>query len=73
MALTWSHHPLLDIPSKEDQVKMGAERLLQYWESERGCHRSREGGSLQFRSRAPTLEAGRRTTQRSRRAPLARR
>lgn len=32
MALTWTPHPILSIPSKDEQIAMGAERLLDYWD-----------------------------------------
>jgi len=31
MALNWTYHPILKVPSKEDQLKMGAEKLLDYY------------------------------------------
>lgn len=33
MALQWTHHPILKVPSKEEQVSMGAEKLLQYYQT----------------------------------------
>ena len=33
MSLSWTPHPLLDIPSRREQIAMGAEKLLEYWES----------------------------------------
>lgn len=32
MALQWTHHPILEVPSKEEQIAMGPERLLEYYE-----------------------------------------
>ena len=31
VSITWTPHPILEIPSEEDQINMGAERLLEYW------------------------------------------
>jgi hypothetical protein len=31
MALSWTPHPILKIPEKEEQVAMGAERVLEYY------------------------------------------
>ena len=32
MALAWTPHPMLEIPAAQDQINMGPERLLEYWE-----------------------------------------
>jgi hypothetical protein len=32
MALQWTYHPILEIPSQEEQLAMGPERLLEYYE-----------------------------------------
>lgn len=31
MSLHWTPHPVLKVPTKEQQVAMGAEKLLEYW------------------------------------------
>lgn len=41
--LTWTPHPLLEIPSKEEQLAMGADRLMQYYSSrEEAIERERD-------------------------------
>ena len=37
MALDWTPHPLLKIPSTDEQINMGASRLLEYWERREGA------------------------------------
>lgn len=32
MALQWTHHPILSVPSKDEQIAMGPERLVEYYE-----------------------------------------
>ena len=32
MALSWTTHPVLKIPTREEQVSMGAEKLLSFWQ-----------------------------------------
>ena len=32
MALTWTPHPILEIPPPKEQISLGAERLLTYWQ-----------------------------------------
>ena len=42
-ALSWTPHPLLDVPTEEEQINMGAERLLEYWQHrEAAIERERE-------------------------------
>ena len=32
MALQWTNHPILQVPSKEEQIAMGPKRLIEYFE-----------------------------------------
>ena len=32
MALAWTPHAMLEVPSATEQINMGPERLLEYWE-----------------------------------------
>tara|TARA_Y100001978_G_scaffold184895_1_gene183532 strand:+ start:508 stop:681 length:174 start_codon:yes stop_codon:yes gene_type:complete len=43
MALQWTPHPILGVPSNEEQIAMGPERLIEYWERrEAAVQRERE-------------------------------
>jgi hypothetical protein len=32
MSISWTPHPILEIPSEEEQIMMGAESLLEFWQ-----------------------------------------
>ena len=42
-SLQWSPHPILTVPSSEEQIALGPERLIDYWER-REAAISRENG-----------------------------
>lgn len=43
MALSWTHHPILTVPSAEEQMAMGPNRLYEYYERrEAAIERERE-------------------------------
>ena len=44
MALQWTPHPILGTPSNEEQIAMGPERLIEYYERrEAAIQREKEG------------------------------
>ena len=42
MALQWTYHPILEVPSQEEQLAMGPERLLEYYEAKGGRDTKRD-------------------------------
>ena len=43
MALQWTNHPILSVPTKEEQIVMGPEKLIEYYERrEAAIERERE-------------------------------
>jgi hypothetical protein len=53
VSLTWTPHPLLEIPSRREQIAMGAEKLLEYWESREGAIEREQSDPYRYGTELP--------------------
>lgn len=51
--MDWSYHPILEIPSEEEQMAMGATRLLEYWEARESAIEREQEDPYRFGTELP--------------------
>ena len=56
MALQWTHHPILSVPSRDEQIAMGPERLVEYYERREAAIEREKEDPFNFGTELPHWE-----------------